>query len=50
VPAALREADRRQYFHLTEADRQFLAAFRGAANRLGVALQLGLLWLMGFTG
>lgn len=48
VPATLLEADLRQQFHLTEADRQFLASFRGAANRLGVALQLGLLRLMGF--
>jgi TnpA family transposase len=48
VPASLLEADIRQHFHLTEADRAFLTLFRGAANRLGLALQVGVLRLMGF--
>ena len=37
VPASLFEADIRQHFHLTEADRIFLTSFRDAANRLGLA-------------
>ena len=48
VPANLLEADIRQHFHLTEADHVFLTSFRGAANRLGLALQLGVLRLMDF--
>ena len=48
VPASLLEVDIRQHFHLTEADHIFLTSFRGAANRLGLALQLGVLRLMGF--
>ena len=35
-PASLLEADIRQHFHLTEADRIFLTPFRGVANRLGL--------------
>lgn len=48
LPASLLEADIRQHFHLTGADHAFLTSFRGAANRLGLALQLGVLRLMGF--
>ena len=48
VPASLLETDIRQHFYLTGADRAFLTPFRGAANRLGLALQLGVLRLMGF--
>lgn len=48
VPAGLLEVDIRQHFHLTEADRTFLTSFPGVANRLGLALQLGVLRLMRF--
>ena len=48
VPTTLLEADVRQHFYLTEADRRFLLPLRGGANQLGVALQLGLVRLMGF--
>lgn len=41
MPVGLLETDIRQHFHLTEADHAFLVPFRGAANRLGLALQLG---------
>lgn len=48
VPASLLETDIRQHFHLTKADRAFLLPFRGISNCLGLALQLGLLRLIGF--
>lgn len=48
VPTTLLEADVRQHFYLTDADRLFLLPLRGGANQIGVALQLGLVKLMGF--
>lgn len=48
VPTALLEADLRQHFYLTQADHRFILPLRGQANRLAVALQIGLLRLMGF--
>jgi len=36
------------FFTLSVADREFLRPFRGAANQVGVALQLGLLRYLGF--
>ena len=43
LPAAIPERDLRQHFHLSEADLGFVATFRGAPSRLGVALHLGYL-------
>ena len=48
MPASLLEADIPHHLHLTEFDRAFLTSFRGAANRLGLTLQLGVLRLMSF--
>jgi TnpA family transposase len=48
VPTTIQEPDLRQFFHLTQADREFLRPFRRAANRLGIGLQLGLIRFMGF--
>lgn len=48
LPVAIPERDMRQYFHLSEADRAFVATFRGATSRLGVALHLGLLRYLGY--
>lgn len=48
VLTTIQESDLRQCFYLTPADRVFLHPFRRAANRLGIALQLGLIRLMGF--
>jgi len=48
LPAAIAERDLRQHFHLREADRAFVATFRGATSRLGVALPLGLLRYLGY--
>ena len=48
LPAAIAERDLRQHFHLSEADRAFVAAFRGATSRLGVALHLGLRRYLGY--
>ncbi len=39
--------DMRQHFYLTKSDHNFLLRFR-SANRFGVALQIGLIRLMGF--
>lgn len=48
VPPTILEVDIRQHFHLTYADRLIVLPLRGETNRLGVALQIGLLRLMGF--
>lgn len=48
VPAIILEADLRQHFYLTHADRLVVLPLRGETNRLAVALQIGLLRLMGF--
>jgi len=48
VPATLSESDLRQHFHLTGADREFIQRQRRDGNRLGCALQLGLVRLMGY--
>lgn len=47
VPSSILESDLRLYFHLTLADQRFLLSFR-AVNRLGVALQLGIIRFMGY--
>lgn len=48
VPSIILEADLRQHFYLTHADRLVVLPLRGETNRLAVALQIGLLRLMGF--
>lgn len=48
VPVSIPETDSRQHFHLTETDHRFLLLFRGAVNRLAIALQVGLIRYMGF--
>lgn len=48
VPPTILEVDIRQHFHLTYTDRLIVLPLRGETNRLGVALQIGLLRLMGF--
>lgn len=48
VPAVLSESDLRQHFHLTKADREFIQRQRRDGNRLGCAVQLGLVRLMGY--
>jgi len=48
VPSTIEETELRQHFHLTTDDREFLKRFRHAANRLGIAVQIGLIRLMGF--
>lgn len=48
LPAAIPERDLRQHFHLSEADRAFVATFRGVTSRLGMALHLGLLRYLGY--
>ena len=48
VPAVLSETDLRQHFHLTGADRDFVQRQRRDGNRLGCAVQLGLVRLMGY--
>ncbi|MDB5233227.1 MAG: Tn3 family transposase [Hymenobacter sp.] len=48
VPATLSETDLRQHFHLTGADREFIQRQRRDGNRLGCAVQLGLVRLMGY--
>ena len=48
VPATLIESDLRQHFHLTAADREFIQRQRRDGNRLGCAVQLGLVRLMGY--
>ena len=48
VPATLSETDLRQHFHLTKADREFIQRQRRDGNRLGCAVQLGLVRLMGY--
>ena len=48
LPAAIPERDLRQHFHLSEADLGFVATFRGATSRLGMALHLGLLRYLGY--
>lgn len=48
VPATLSESDLRQHFHLTGADREFIQRQRRDGNRLGCAVQLGLVRLMGY--
>ena len=47
VPTSIFESDLRQHFHLTVHDHRFLLNFRGA-NRLGIAVQLGLIRFMGY--
>ncbi|PHK04710.1 hypothetical protein VF10_38075, partial [Nostoc linckia z13] len=47
VPSIILEADLRQHFYLTHADRLVVLTLRGETNRLAVALQIGLLRLMG---
>lgn len=46
VPTTIEEAELRQHFHLTPDDREFLKPFRQAANRLGIAVQIGLIRFM----
>lgn len=48
VPTTLSETDLRQYFYLTEADREQISQQRREGNRLGWAVQLGLVRLMGY--
>ena len=48
LPAPIPERDLRQYFHLSETDLAFVATFRGATSRLGMALHLGLLRYLGY--
>jgi len=48
LPTAIPERDLRQHFHLSEADQAFVATFRGATSRLGMALHLGLLRYLGY--
>lgn len=48
VPAVLSETALRQHFHLTGADREFIQRQRRDGNRLGCAVQLGLVRLMGY--
>src|SRR5919202_2203924 len=47
VPTKLLESDLRQYFYLTPDNHRFLLGFR-SVNRVGVALQLGIIRLMGY--
>lgn len=48
LPDALTERDLRQHFHLSEADRTFIAGFRRVDNRLAMAVQLGLVRYVGY--
>ena len=48
LPTVIAERDLRQHFHLSETDLAFVATFRGAPSRLGVALHLGLLRYLGY--
>lgn len=48
VPATLSETDVRQHFYLTQADLAAVSQQRRDSNRLGWAVQLGLVRLMGY--
>ena len=48
VLVTLSETDLRQHFHLTGADRDFVQRQRCDGNRLGCAVQLSLVRLMGY--
>jgi len=50
VPATLSETDLCQHFYLTEADREQVSQQRPEGNRLGWAVQLGVVRLMGYLG
>ena len=46
-PDELTQDQLARYFHLDDADRAFVAMHRGDHNRLGVAVQLGSLRMLG---
>ncbi|MGY2134279.1 DUF4158 domain-containing protein [Hymenobacter sp. HD11105] len=48
VPAKLSEPELRQHFYLTVADRALVQRQRRDGNRLGCAVQRGLVRLMGY--
>lgn len=48
VPVEICEYDLRQFFQISHQDKIFLKSFRGEPNRLGVALQIGVVRFMGF--
>ena len=48
VPGEISEDDLMQFFQITQQDKIFLKSFRGEHNRLGIALQIGIVRFMGF--
>ncbi len=48
VPVEISEYDLMQFFQITHQDKIFLKSFRGEHNRLGIALQIGVIRFMGF--
>jgi len=48
IPAEISEYDLMQFFQITQQDKIFLKSFRGEHNRLGIALQIGIVRFMGF--
>ncbi|WP_215236498.1 DUF4158 domain-containing protein, partial [Dyadobacter linearis] len=48
VPMEISEYDLMQFFQISYQDKIFLKSFRGEHNRLGIALQIGIVRFMGF--
>lgn len=48
VPMEISEYDLMQFFQISYQDKIFLKSFRGEHNRLGIAIQIGIVRFMGF--